>query len=232
MRAVGAPVGLVADAEEAEVEQAHRARQAPFPGEAAAGQAAGDLGAQVGEHGGDLQDVVVLARLLPLTEPRVVEVLAASRRVGADGLDVAVGPGADPHVPPGGRDDQPAQALLLSRIVEGTPRGVRVAESASAAGPRDPGTVDVARPQPHGDPPAADTGRPSVPGPARPAPYPGLPAVPRPPVLTPAVCPLPRLGGRRRTSRMPGESPVTGNSGMAVPDRSRARQGVPGAGET
>ncbi|GAA2365702.1 hypothetical protein GCM10010246_68160 [Streptomyces cuspidosporus] len=39
-------------------------------------------------------------------EPRVVQILAAPGGVGAHGLQMSVGPGADPHVPPGRRYHQ------------------------------------------------------------------------------------------------------------------------------
>ena len=63
-----------------------------------------------GQPGRHLQHAIVLLLVAQLPPGRVVQVLAAPRVVRADRLDVPVGPAADPHVVPGGRDHQVADA--------------------------------------------------------------------------------------------------------------------------
>jgi hypothetical protein len=123
-QAVGlAPAGVpvAADAEEAEVEQAHGAGGGPGPGQAAAGEVQCDLGAQFGQGTGDLPHVFVQGLLLLGAELFVVEALAAACVVGADGLEVTARPRADPHVPPGGRDDQGPDAGEMLGVLQRRP---------------------------------------------------------------------------------------------------------------
>ena len=129
--AVRAVLGLVllpAAAEEAGVEHAQPRRRHPL--------ARQTVGAQVGRHllargrelaGQHAHPVVLLAapRLVPGV---VVEVLASTGVVGADGLDVPVRVRADPDVLPGRRDDEGGDALPRLRV-DPLPVGVDVAEA-------------------------------------------------------------------------------------------------------
>jgi hypothetical protein len=112
-------VGVGADAEEADVQQPHTAGQHPVPVEPAGAQLLGHDLAYRGQPLGDGQDVLVLGPLLRLAEFRVVEVLAAARRVGAHRLQMSRRPRADPHVLPRGRDRQRLDALDDLTVVYG-----------------------------------------------------------------------------------------------------------------
>jgi hypothetical protein len=80
---------LAARPEEPEIDQADRSREDPVPGQAPALQVTADDLADARQRGPEVPDPVVLS-LVPLLTPQVVvPVLAASGRVGADGLDVA-----------------------------------------------------------------------------------------------------------------------------------------------
>ena len=111
--AVGVGVDVVADAEVAQVEQAY--------GDGARALLRHALGADVGQHPfarlgqrlAEAEDPVELRGVATGAPLRVVEVLAAPGVVGADGLQVAVGVGRDPHVLPRRRDDEVLAALHL-----------------------------------------------------------------------------------------------------------------------
>jgi hypothetical protein len=122
-------VAVAADAEEAEVEQADGGGEDAPPGEAAVAEVCPDGFADGGEAFGDVEDVFVLGLFLFGAELGVVQVLAASGGVGADGLEVAVGAGADPDVLPGRRDDEGLDAGEFRRVAQGLPRGAEVAET-------------------------------------------------------------------------------------------------------
>jgi hypothetical protein len=121
---------VAAYAEEAEVEEAHGGGEDPLAGQAAIAEVPLDGLAYGGQGLGDVEDVAVLGPLLLGAEPRVVEVLAAAGGVGADRLEVAVGPGADPHVAPGGRNDERADTGQFGGVAQRAPLGVEVAEAA------------------------------------------------------------------------------------------------------
>jgi len=70
----------------------------------------------------------------------VVAVLAASGRVDADGLQVAVGVGAHPDLPPGRRDRQLADAGEHGFVVDRPAVLVHVAEAPPVAATGDTGS--------------------------------------------------------------------------------------------
>jgi hypothetical protein len=76
----------------------------------------------------------------------VVEVLAPPSGIGANGLDVTEGIGADPHVFPSRRDGELADPLEDFRVLDPVSLLVQVLEAASAAAAGDPGpgTIDSA----------------------------------------------------------------------------------------
>ncbi len=92
--------------------------------------------ARLGQRLAETEDPVELRGVAAGAPLRVVEVLAAPGVVGADGLQVAVGVGRDPHVLPRRRDDEVLAALHLVRI-EAVAALVEVDEALAgpAAGP-------------------------------------------------------------------------------------------------
>ena len=107
--------------------------------------------ARPGQSPGDLQHPVVLG-LVPLAAPLgVVEVLPPPGCVGADRLQVAVRALADPHLLPGGRDDQSCAPLpVLGR--EADPEVVQIDETLAGATPRPAGIGGGHGPQTHHGP--------------------------------------------------------------------------------
>src|ERR1700733_13601874 len=104
-------------------------------------------GLAYGRQGGpELPHAVMLVQVTLLAPQIVVPVLAASRRVGAHGLNVALRISADPHVLPGGRDHQGLDAGQQPRVLDD--HGIRpeITEAASAAPAPDPGAAGVAAP--------------------------------------------------------------------------------------
>src|SRR5581483_3752861 len=121
-----------ADAEEAEVQQTHRARQHAVAVEVRPGQPLGALAPDCGESAGELEHVVELLAVAPLPPGRVVQVLPAPGGVGAHGLQMAVLVGADPYVGPRRRDGQRPDAG--DRLSFGNARPVAVQIHEPSAG--------------------------------------------------------------------------------------------------
>ena len=109
---------LPAWAEEAEVDQADRRREHPFPGEPLTAQVVLDHLADAREHGAELQHPVMLLLVPPIAPKVVVAVLTAVGRVRADRLDVPHGIGADPDVLPGREDHQRLDAGERLRVLD------------------------------------------------------------------------------------------------------------------
>ena len=92
----------------------------------------------------ELPDPVVLV-LVPLLTPQVVvPVLAPAGRVGADGLDMALGIDADPYVLPGRRDYEGLDPGERSRILDQSRVRTQIAEAAAAPPTADPGAAGIA----------------------------------------------------------------------------------------
>src|SRR5439155_26136273 len=140
-----------ADPEEAGVEQPDGAGQHPLAGQAAAGEGLVQPAADVRQAPGQAEHAVELLPVAAGPPLLVVEVLPAAGRIGADRLDVAVRPGADPDIPPGGRDDQGGDPLAVRRC-DGAALGVAVGKAPAAAVRPDAGAVRVAAPQPGHEP--------------------------------------------------------------------------------
>jgi hypothetical protein len=136
---VGADVFAVPHADQRALEQPHHRGDHLLAGEARARQVGLHPRAQSGQHAAEDEHPVVL-RLVALGAPRrVVPVLAPPARVAANRLDVAVGVGADPHLPPGGRDRQAANAREGRVIADGPARGAHVHEPGARAAADDTG---------------------------------------------------------------------------------------------
>src|SRR5205085_12298637 len=99
---------LAADAEEAEVEKADGGCEGPLAGHPLDRDVALDGAAQARQGAGEFAHFLVLAGGAAEVPAVVVAVLLAAGFVVAGGLDVAERVGADPHIPPGGRDRQRA----------------------------------------------------------------------------------------------------------------------------
>jgi hypothetical protein len=89
-----------------------------------------------GERACEAQHLVELLLVAPGAPLNVVEVLPPAGRVDADRLDVPEGVGADPHVFPGRRNDQLANAREDLLVLDPIPLLVEVFEAAPA-GPAD-----------------------------------------------------------------------------------------------
>ena len=139
---------LAAGPEEAEVDQAGRRGQDPFPPQATAGQVLVDRVPQAREDSAELQHPVMLVPVAPLPPQVVVPVLAPSRGVGAHRLNVPSRLGTDPDVLPGGRNHQGLDAGQCLRVADRLLTEAEVAEPAPAAPAPDPGPARVAAPQP------------------------------------------------------------------------------------
>src|SRR5581483_9658315 len=88
------------------------------------------------------------AFLLP---PLVIPVLFAARRVGADGLDVTVRVGADPHVAPCRRNHEFVDAVQGFDVVDRVAVGVDIRKPAAPPNTSYAGATDSASAQPHRD---------------------------------------------------------------------------------
>ena len=110
----GSGVVLTADAEEAAIEQPHRAREHALAGDALASEVRVDLPPHAGQGAREVDHLVELLLVAPLAPAAVVDVLLAATRVDSRRLDVAHGVRADPDVLPRRWDDKladPAQHL-------------------------------------------------------------------------------------------------------------------------
>src|SRR4029453_9031724 len=90
----------------------------PLPRQSLLAQVAADAPPHLGQPGNQLLHPLVLGPVADLTPDRVVQVLPSTGVVGTDGLDVAIGMGADPDVLPGRWDHQgvdPLFGLLVNR---------------------------------------------------------------------------------------------------------------------
>ena len=140
-------VVLRADAEEAAVEEAHRAGEHALPRQPPLGEVLRRGSADDRQRAREAEHLVELLLVAPSAPLRVVEVLPPSRRVRAHRLDVAEGVGADPDALPGGRDDELADALEHLLVVDPLAVFVQIFEPAPAAAPEDPGARAVAAAQ-------------------------------------------------------------------------------------
>src|SRR5262249_6693608 len=139
---------LVADADECRFEEAHDGRQDLLARQAGQGQVLLDPPAEARQGPGEGDHAVVLRLVADLAPARVVAVLLAAAVVAPGRLEVAVGDGADPHVGPGRRDDQGADALQRFGVADRFTVGADVAEAPAGADSADarPGVADVAQP--------------------------------------------------------------------------------------
>lgn len=145
---VGVAVGVVPDAEVANVEQADGGRCRPLHRHAVELEVARDPAPRRGQVLRRCGDPFELGAVATHAPGRVVEVLAAAGVVGADGLKVSVGVGADPHVGPGRGDGEGADALHLGSV-QGTAVGVPVAEAPTVATAGVPGRARIGAAQAH-----------------------------------------------------------------------------------
>jgi hypothetical protein len=116
---------LAADAEEAAVEQSHRAGENALARKTFASEVPCRSAADAGESPGELEHVVELLAVAAGAPPVVVAVLPPAGGVRADGLQVPVGVGADPDVCPRGRVASAPIRSSVARSVTRPPSGSR-----------------------------------------------------------------------------------------------------------
>src|SRR5262249_54129831 len=97
--------------------------------------------ADTGQGLGEGDHALVLRFVADRAPAGVVEVLLAAAGVAAGGLQMAVGPRADPDLGPGGRDRQRLDAAERFGVVDVLALGPAVAETAAGANPANPGAV-------------------------------------------------------------------------------------------
>ena len=102
-------------------------------------QVGGDVLAQAGQRVREVDHVVELLLVAAPAPGVVVAVLLAPGGVEAGRLQMAVGIRADPHVAPGGRDRQLADARQVRRVADKLAVGLVVGEAAPALDAGDPG---------------------------------------------------------------------------------------------
>ena len=141
-QAVGAVVlgvGLAADAEEAEVQQAEGGSEHAPLGQASPAEMLVDGLARLRQLARERQDAVVLGSVTLDAPVVVVAVLPAPRRVGAECLDVALRERTDPYVLPGGWEDQRPDALEGLGVDDLAAVRVDIAEASAAPDAPDAG---------------------------------------------------------------------------------------------
>ena len=144
-------VALAADAEQAQVDEAHRGRRHPVPAQAAPVQVVQGLLAQPGQGQGEPEHVRELLGVPLLAPPVVVAVLGPAPGVDPGGLDVTPRVGRDPHVAPGGREHQRGDPPQRARIGDQRAGRVPVPETVRALLAGEAGAARVAAGQPgHG----------------------------------------------------------------------------------
>ena len=125
-------VHVVADPEVAQVQQPYGDRTGPFQRHPVDADVGEDLLAGPGERAPEGEHPVELLGITAGPPVGVVEVLPSPGRVGADGLQVPVGIGTDPHVLPRGRDHQRPDPLGVL-AVEAMPVAVEQHEAAACS---------------------------------------------------------------------------------------------------
>lgn len=141
---------LTARAKVPAVEQPMRDREHAGTVQPAPAQIADHHDAPVRQPLRQAQRPVVLLLGPLLLPPLVVQVLLAARRVGADGLDVAVGIRADPDALPGRRDDEFFDARQGVGLGRRGAVGLEIGEAAAPADASYAGATDSGSAQPHG----------------------------------------------------------------------------------
>jgi hypothetical protein len=139
---VGVP--LLADAEQAEVDQPDHAGHDPVAGQAAVPQVLRGGRPQPGQRAGEPEHVPELLGVALLPPELMVEVLEPALAVGARGLDVAERIRRDPDVRPGGRDPQRPDPVQRRRVADLSAGLVQIPEAVPGPDPGDAGTVRVA----------------------------------------------------------------------------------------
>ncbi|KDS78488.1 hypothetical protein KM22_02772 [Bordetella bronchiseptica KM22] len=123
-RAVLARVRAAADPRQRGFEQAHHRGGDLVRRQAAAGQVARHAAPDARQGAAELAQLAVLGRVAPGPPVGVVAVLLAAAGVAPGGLQMAVGPRADPHFAIGGRNGQRRDARQRARIAH--PAAVRI----------------------------------------------------------------------------------------------------------
>ena len=134
----GLGIAVAADAEPAEVDQAHRDGGHLLLRQSLELHVPAHHLAQLGQLLGEADQLVVLRLFLTRAVRRVVEVLLTAGGVDAGGLQLRARPGRDPDVFPGGRDRQRLDTLELRGVGDSPAAPVEIPEMASRADPCPP----------------------------------------------------------------------------------------------
>ena len=147
VRFVVAGVFFVADADEADFEQAHDGSEDFFPAEAFAGEVTPELPPDAGQRAGKIRDPLKLGLVADFAPARVIEVLLATAFIPPGGLQMPVVQRTNPDVDPRRRDGERLDALEGVPVVQEPPCDGAIAEALTAAFAADAGPLvgDVAQ---------------------------------------------------------------------------------------
>ena len=137
-RTIGAPVFGVADAGEGGVEEVNDRRQHPFARQAGKPQRGVDSAPESRQGRTEGRQPFELLGLALRSERRVVDVLLATARVAAGGLEVAELVAADPDVGPTRRDGESADSIERRAVANRIAVGPAVAKRFAVATAVDP----------------------------------------------------------------------------------------------
>ena len=140
---VGPGVFVVADPDQGDLQQAHGGGEHLLARQAAPGEVGVDAGAELRQRAAERGHAVVLVGVAGGAPVVVIAVLLAAARVAAHRLDVAAPARADPHVGPGRRDHQPADALQRGVVAHQVAVGIAIVEPAGRADAADARIVVV-----------------------------------------------------------------------------------------
>ncbi|MNE09113.1 hypothetical protein D3C80_1017810 [compost metagenome] len=119
----------VADADQGDLQQAHRRRQDLVPAGAAQGQVMLHPLAQARQLAGEVGQAVELVAGGVTRPVGMIAVLLAASRIAARGLDMAVRARTDPDVLPGGRNGEGADAVQRSCVADRQAGAVAIRKS-------------------------------------------------------------------------------------------------------
>src|SRR5688572_27671480 len=113
VRLVAPRVFIVAHAQQRAIHQAHDAGYDLLPRQAAPAKVALDAAADRRQGTAERPQPIELAAVAALAPARVIDVLFAPAGIDAGGLQVAIRRGADPYVPPRGRNGELLDASFM-----------------------------------------------------------------------------------------------------------------------
>ena len=139
--AVRLRVLLVADANQALLEELHHRREHLFARQSGPGDVRRRPRPYCREHRGKCLHPIELVAVATRAPVGVIAVLLAAARIASGRLEVPFRIGTDPHVLPRGRNRQRANTLQVGRIAHGPAVGALVAEPERGHYAADAGTI-------------------------------------------------------------------------------------------